>query len=440
MSAAARGDRRRAPGALGAGAHRRSTCSPARASGCSSATRPRPVLPPAADRQRRHADPAGARRRPGRTARQRASSKAASSHGFDFKYSAGEILLDPGDRADVVAAIPATATGVLTLWTQDFERTGSRRFSNIPTVPVAHFNVTGCRGGPRTRSASGTPLRVAHRRAAVEVLGPATGTLLDPATFTPRQAGMPNRTSSCERPPEASLGINGVQGTTTSRCDFTADATRRIRPLREARRHARVDGHERDRRAPSVPSARLLDPAADADRSRQAPDLHVPAHEFATTSTCPRVHAHLPPARRPAADGRHQRRAAALGRWVFHCHIFFHAVFGMISEFVVVGCRRQRAAVRQRERHADRGPHGSERHNARHLCGHGRRGGDAAASIGTVVDNGGGTWKWDVHDGRGRGALRVRHGHRCRGPQGLECVQARGQRTTGGHRQQRRGQ
>ena len=25
-----------------------------------------------------------------------------------------------------------------------------------------------------------------------------------------------------------------------------------------------------------------------------------------------------------------------LGRWVFHCHIFFHAVFGMISEFDVV--------------------------------------------------------------------------------------------------------
>jgi hypothetical protein len=26
----------------------------------------------------------------------------------------------------------------------------------------------------------------------------------------------------------------------------------------------------------------------------------------------------------------------AVGRWVFHCHIFFHAVFGMISEFVVL--------------------------------------------------------------------------------------------------------
>ena len=38
--------------------------------------------------------------------------------GFDFKYTSGEILLDPGDRADVVAAIPTAATGVLTLWTR----------------------------------------------------------------------------------------------------------------------------------------------------------------------------------------------------------------------------------------------------------------------------------------------------------------------------------
>ncbi len=30
------------------------------------------------------------------------------------------------------------------------------------------------------------------------------------------------------------------------------------------------------------------------------------------------------------------RWEAVLGRWVFHCHIFFHAVFGMISEFTVV--------------------------------------------------------------------------------------------------------
>ena len=45
--------------------------------------------------------------------------------GFDFKYTRGEILLDPGDRQDVVAAIPAPRRGVLTLWTLDFERLGT---------------------------------------------------------------------------------------------------------------------------------------------------------------------------------------------------------------------------------------------------------------------------------------------------------------------------
>ena len=61
---------------------------------------------------------------------------------FDFKYETGEILIDPGDRADVVVAVPATATGVLTMWTEDFSRTGNG-FSKIPTVPVMHLNVTG---------------------------------------------------------------------------------------------------------------------------------------------------------------------------------------------------------------------------------------------------------------------------------------------------------
>jgi hypothetical protein len=45
--------------------------------------------------------------------------------GFDFKYTSGEVLVDPGDRVDVVVAIPASATGVLTMWTQDFDRTGN---------------------------------------------------------------------------------------------------------------------------------------------------------------------------------------------------------------------------------------------------------------------------------------------------------------------------
>ncbi len=37
---------------------------------------------------------------------------------------------------------------------------------------------------------------------------------------------------------------------------------------------------------------------------------------------------------RPLADG--DTPGGALGRWMFHCHIFFHAELGMMSELVVV--------------------------------------------------------------------------------------------------------
>ena len=43
---------------------------------------------------------------------------------FDTKYAPARSCCRPGTRADVVAAIPAAATGVLTLWTQDYQRVG----------------------------------------------------------------------------------------------------------------------------------------------------------------------------------------------------------------------------------------------------------------------------------------------------------------------------
>src|SRR5262249_12360167 len=104
--------------------------------------------------------------------------------GFDFGYDAGEILIDPGSRVDLVAAIPSTATGVLTLWTEDFSRTG-QGFAKIPTVPVAHFKVTGTAGSTYSISA-GTALRSSFGAPAmVEALGAASAVLLDPSTFSP---------------------------------------------------------------------------------------------------------------------------------------------------------------------------------------------------------------------------------------------------------------
>ena len=55
------------------------------------------------------------------------------------------------------------------------------------------------------------------------------------------------------------------------------------------------------------------------------------------------------PARRSAAaDG--VTMGGGVGRWVFHCHIFFHAVFGMISEFDVVGADGNERPVHRRRR------------------------------------------------------------------------------------------
>ncbi|HEX6132019.1 MAG TPA: multicopper oxidase domain-containing protein, partial [Actinomycetota bacterium] len=140
--------------------------------------------------------------------------------GFDFGYESGEILLDPGDRADVVVAVPASATGVLTLWTLDFERTGAG-FAKLPTVPVAHFNVTGAAVSPAYAIGAGTAL-LSSLGSAVEQIGPATGALVDPSTLVPALPGTTNpdiQLTNIEGG-GSTLGINGVQGAHDFAGDF----------------------------------------------------------------------------------------------------------------------------------------------------------------------------------------------------------------------------
>jgi len=83
-----------------------------------------------------------------------------------------------------------------------------------------------------------------------------------------------------------------------------------------------------------------------------------------------------------------------LGRWVFHCHIFFHASFGMISEFDVVAANGNEAphvnsdftsvAVTAGETATMTGTYFDPDGDPVTL----------SASIGTVTDTGGGTWSW----------------------------------------------
>src|SRR5262245_42462771 len=70
--------------------------------------------------------------------------EGGSSGKFVTHYGAGEILLPPASRADVVANIPSNAAqnSVLTMWTEDYQRVEAT-YSWLPTVPVMHLKVAG---------------------------------------------------------------------------------------------------------------------------------------------------------------------------------------------------------------------------------------------------------------------------------------------------------
>ncbi|HKQ49233.1 MAG TPA: multicopper oxidase domain-containing protein [Phycisphaerae bacterium] len=324
---------------------------------------------------------------------------------FDFKYGAGEILLDPGDRADVVAAIPPAATGVLTLWTMDFMRTGpgGTGFSNIPTVPVMHLNVTGMAAVPYTIMA-GTALRSSIAGAAVETLGAPTGVLLDPDAFVPAKDGCsPLNVVPCTADDiqltqvgGTSLGVDGVIGGH----DFPGVDYTNV-PHFDSARYAEVSDilemtvtnttgahHPFHLHGFSIQPIDLTRPAF--------PTYTFPYSEFRDNIDVPadytlRYRIRLDD--RPLMDGI--TPGGALGRWVFHCHIFFHASFGMISEFVV----------------AD--PDGNERPNVNALAAsieinegqtammdgtYDDPDGDAITlagpAVGALIDNANGTWSW----------------------------------------------
>lgn len=261
--------------------------------------------------------------------------------GFDTKYTLGEILLDPGDRQDVVAAIPATATGVLTLWTLDFDRTGGGE-SKIPTVPVAHFNVTGAVVSPAFTIADGTDLRL-HTGNPVEVLGAADGSLLDPSTFSTPLLGTPNQDIVLSNqiaggPAGSKLGINDVVGLhdfVGAFQDFPhSDSSRYANVgdiLELTTTNATTAHHPFHLHGFSIQPIQLFN-ASDP----MAPTYTFPRHEFRDNIDIPKSYTLKYRVRiddRPLPNGN---PGGALGRWVFHCHIFFHAVFGMISELVVV--------------------------------------------------------------------------------------------------------
>ncbi len=314
-------------------------------------------------------------------------------------------MLDPGDRADVVAAIPDTATGVATLWTQDFKRTGGGDggggWARIPTVPVAHFNVTGAPVSPAYTIGAGTALRSATGDPQ-EVLPAATGNLLDPSTFTPAKTGWTtpdiDEIQLTATASGSETGINGEQG----HHDFAGDYT--TAPHEASGRFA-VLGDVLELTVKNTTAAHhpfhmhgfSIQPISYTGCPGAVTSYTFPQAEFMDNLDVPggctltfrtRIED------RPLVDG--VTPGGGLGRWVFHCHIFFHAVFGMISEITIVAdstgnekpyvdADQPSVTVPEGYSAAMTGTFSDPDADAVTLT----------ASVGTVTDEGGGAWSWE---------------------------------------------
>ncbi len=317
---------------------------------------------------------------------------------WDTKYKLGEILLPPGTRADVVAAIPsAPVAGVLTLWTEDYERTGGG-YTDIPTVPVMHLNLSGGPVNPAYKIESGTKLRSATGNT-LSFLGAPTGNLLNPAGFSPPKKGMKEQNIKLTSNGQKDLGIDGTFGTHDVAGSYMAA------PHLGSTRYAK----EGD----------ILELSTENDTGGSHHPFHL--HGFSMqpikldgepygpggndyTWEYPefRDNIDIPPHYRLIFRVRLDPRAladgatpgGALGRWLFHCHIFFHATNGMLSELVITdpsGNERPDVNVDDAEPSVNPGSTATVTGTYRDPDGDPV---SLSASVGSVADNGGGKYTW----------------------------------------------
>ncbi len=305
---------------------------------------------------------------------------------LDTDYFAGEILLPPATRADVVAAMPAdSAAGtlpvgtVLTLWTRDYKRTGGgvdpNRWSQLPSVPVMHFVVTGPKpGAPYTivgqdDNASppvvGTPLRgpatglpVAQQMPLVEnIKTPATtGTLLnptDPAQFSPAKTGLPLPNQDIKMTTSGGIPrVDNIPGLFTFPPGSIAPPVYAHLQHLGSTRYAEAEElleltvtNSSNAHHPFHLHGFSFQPKSLAPRATPPPlPVTLPIGSYTWQYQEFRDTIDLPPHHtltfRVRLDARNLADdvtpGGALGRWLFHCHIFFHHHQGMISELVVV--------------------------------------------------------------------------------------------------------
>jgi FtsP/CotA-like multicopper oxidase with cupredoxin domain len=339
--------------------------------------------------------------------------KADSFTQFNFKYERGELVLAVSDRSDFVIAVPRDApVGVATLWTLDMSRTGED-YSLIPTVPVMHLNVT-APGSDDYTIAEGTPLRTdPDVNDPVERLGPAPdllpdlsgaiSPLLDPASFRPPKPGSADediqfRTAVIGSGPT----IDGVEGShDTEGVDYTA------RPRTASTRYARL-GDLLELTVTNTTAAHhafhfhgfSFQPMS--YEKTGGPNYTFDYLEFVDIIDVPagytlRFRVRLDD--RPLMDGT--TPGGGMGRWVFHCHIFFHAAHGMVAEIIVVAPDgNEKPFVNTDITSVAMGEGGTASATGTYT----EPDGDAItleASTGAVSDVGGGRWQWTTGPSHG---------------------------------------
>jgi FtsP/CotA-like multicopper oxidase with cupredoxin domain len=263
---------------------------------------------------------------------------------LNTQYDSGEILLPVAAREDVVFAVPTAAArgDVLTLWTLDYQRTGNG-FALLPTVPVAHFRVNDNKG-KKFKIAAGDPLLVHPKvNTPTESLKFATpDALLNSSLFVPPQPGSTDGTIRLTAFPGAKPGING-----TTNPIFDAGATppapfTSIPHVAESRWAAVGDlleltvSNDTAAHHPWHPHGFSIQPVR-ITNAVGTTLFEYPYNEFVDVVDIPpgsklvyRVRLDDRPFNFTSPTG------GAVGRWVMHCHIFFHAALGMITELVAV--------------------------------------------------------------------------------------------------------
>jgi FtsP/CotA-like multicopper oxidase with cupredoxin domain len=327
---------------------------------------------------------------------------------LDFLYDRGEILIPPGSRTDVVVPVPSGESGVMTIWTEDYKRVGlNTMYADTATVPVMHLNITG--NAPQTFNiADGTPLRAATGNPQ-EALGNANNNLLDPATFADPayKKGTKSENITLTSAAKNHLGIDTFFG--THDVDDYLDKTKaaHLNSTRYAEEGSVLEltvENTTGARHPFHMHGFSIQPLA-LEKSG-GPNYNWPYHEFRDNVDIPpgyklRFRVRLDP--RPMPDG--VTPGGALGRWLFHCHIFFHATDGMLSELVVV----PKSGNERPNINPDVATSGPKQGETAVMSGKfGDPDGDPVtitSSIGTVESFPNGIWSWSFPTGQSKSQL-----------------------------------